>query len=78
MKISIRLPDAARTMLIQFFDALRFYFIDQHNISLSVDASRVGAKNRVLGFICRPDGYGGWLPPQDNLQYKDPHPYMNN
>ena len=44
-----------------FLNALR-------NIRLSLDASRVGCRNRLLVFIARPGGYGGWLPPQDKCK----------
>ena len=37
---------------------------DQPNLSMAVDAGRIGCKNRLIGLIARPGGYGAWLAPQ--------------
>ena len=64
MHLMLRLPEKAKMAVFQLYLALRFFLADQPNIGLSVDASRIGNRNRMLGFITRPDGYGAWLPPQ--------------
>ena len=55
---------AVSTRVCEMYFALREFFAAVCVVSLSFDASRLGNHNRVLGYIGRPDGYGGWLPPQ--------------
>ena len=43
---------------------LRQFFSGCQNLSFGIDASRIGLLNRLLGLICRPDGFAGWLRPQ--------------
>ena len=50
--------------LYQFYFCMRFFFMNEPNISLSVDASTIGQRSRLIGLIARPDGHGVWLPPQ--------------
>ena len=40
------------------------YNLQQRVLSFPVDASRIGCRNRLLGFMARPDGKGMWLHPQ--------------
>ena len=50
--------------LLKYMLALREHFQSEQVLHVSFDASRVGGKNRLLGFMTRPDGIGGWCPPQ--------------
>ena len=59
----LKLDDRARRILHYLF-CLRRAFSAATTVHLAFDASRVGGKNRLLGFITRPDGLGAWLPPQ--------------
>ena len=68
-----RLPGNMRLMVLQFFFCLKQFFGDQQYISLAMAASRIGCRNRLLGLIAKPGGYGAWLPPQ-----AFPHPLPRN
>ena len=50
--------------MLQYFTALRFFFWQHQYIPVSVDGSRIGGLSRLIGMISRPDGTGGWFPPQ--------------
>ena len=50
--------------LIMTYFCLRQYFSGCQILSFGIDASRIGLLNRMLGLICRPDGFAGWLHPQ--------------
>ena len=50
--------------LIMTYFCLRQCFSGCQNLSFGIDASRIGLLNRMLGLICRPDGFAGWLLPQ--------------
>eukprot|EP00971_Amphidinium_carterae_P344713 6485276-Amphidinium_carterae.1 len=49
---------------LRAFYSLREYFASEQIVSLAVDASRIGGLQRVVSYLCRPDGFGLWLPPQ--------------
>eukprot|EP00971_Amphidinium_carterae_P098928 1956410-Amphidinium_carterae.1 len=59
-------------MAVRAFYSLRQYFSEEQIVSLAVDASRIGGLQRMVSFVCRPDGYGCWLPPQASNQQKTP------
>ena len=59
----VKINDRARRILNYFF-CLRRSFSTERTVHVAFDASRVGGRNRLLGFISRPDGLGAWLPPQ--------------
>ena len=59
----VKINDRARRILNYFF-CLRRSFSTETTVHVAFDASRVGGRNRLLGFISRPDGLGAWLPPQ--------------
>eukprot|EP00971_Amphidinium_carterae_P135454 2683899-Amphidinium_carterae.3 len=50
--------------LLKYMLGLREHFRDQPRLHVSFDASRVAGRNRLLGFMTRPDNIGAWLPPQ--------------
>ena len=57
-------PPVVTMRLIMTYFCLRQYFSSCQNLSFGIDASRIGLLNRMLGLICRPDGFAGWMPPQ--------------
>ena len=57
-----RVPPVVTMRLIMTCFCLRKYFSGCQNLSFWIDAS--GLLNRMLGLICRPDGFAGWMPPQ--------------
>ena len=59
----VSIATGARQML-KYILGLREHFQAEQVLHLSFDASRVGGRNRLLGFMTRPDGIGGWCPPQ--------------
>jgi hypothetical protein len=54
-------------IITKYFFSMRAHFSDQRVLTFACDASNIGNKNRMLGFICRPDNIGAWLPPLDFL-----------
>ena len=65
MALRSRISSDTKMLVLQAFLSLRQHFRDAQNISVAFDGSRLGNLPRLLGFICRPDGHGQWLPPQD-------------
>lgn len=65
MALRSRISSDTKMLVLQAFLSLRQHFHDAQNISVAFDGSRLGNLPRLLGFICRPDGHGQWLPPQD-------------
>ena len=53
--------------LLMYFFAARSKFVEAKIVSVAFDASRIGNVSRMLGCICRPDGYFAWLPPQASV-----------
>ena len=51
--------------ILRHFFALRENFTGRSCLGLGFDSSRVGARSRMLGYVTKPTGHGGWLPPQD-------------
>ena len=50
--------------LILTYFCLRQHFSGCQNLSFRIDVSKTGLLNKMLGLICRPDGFAGWLLPQ--------------
>ena len=63
-RVQRSVPPVVTMRLIMTYFCLRQYFSGCQNLSFGIDASRIGLLNRMLGLICRPDGFAGWLPPQ--------------
>ena len=63
------IPADMRLRLLQYFMAGRSFFggdTRHQHLSIALDASRVGLRNTVVGFLAAPDNTGMWLPPQVN------------
>lgn len=67
-QVALDVEDSARLhrqsgatyLAVQYFMATRKHFSDHGAMHLAVDASRVGKRQRLLGFLTRPDGLGAW------------------
>ena len=64
LQVSLRYTSDRALKLLQYFLAVRRFFANERTVHISVDASRVGKRQRLLGFMSRPDGLGAWMPPQ--------------
>ena len=60
-RVQRSVPPVVTKRLIMTYFCLRQFF---SGLSIEIDASRIGLLNRMLGLICRPDGFAGWMPPQ--------------
>ena len=49
--------------LVMYFFRLREDFLKARVVHFACDASRLGFRNRLLGFLTRTDGIGAWMPP---------------
>ena len=63
-RVQHSVPPMVTMRLIMTYFCLRQYFSGCQNHSFGIDASRIGLLNRMLGLICRIDGFAGWLLPQ--------------
>lgn len=52
--------------LMQYYMCARRIFNGQIRLSFAFDASRVGTRSLMLGYMADPTNYGCWLPPQAN------------
>ena len=52
------------TRICQMYRTMRAYFAATIVLPFAFDASRLRGRIRRLGYIERPDGYGGWLLPR--------------
>ena len=65
LNANCHLPEDLKLRILQYFMAGRAHFgRDHRHLSIALDASRVGLKNTVVGFLASPDNTGMWLPPQ--------------
>ena len=63
-RVQRSVPPVVTMRLIMTCFCLRQYFSGCQNLSFGIDVSRIGLLNRMLGLICVPDGFDGWLHPQ--------------
>ena len=63
-----KLPSSIQLIVFQMYLALRAFFQGAVHLSVAFDASRVGCRQRLMGYIARPDNYGGCLPPMARLK----------
>ena len=64
MKIAYNTTKHVGMRLLQMFFCMRSVFSDCSVFGFAFDASRIGGRSRLLGFITLPTGVGAWLPPQ--------------
>ena len=60
----VSLSPVVSTRLCQMYCTLRAHFAATIVSSCVFDISRLGGRIRMLGYIGRPGGYGGWLLPR--------------
>ena len=58
----------AKAAVAEYFLAARAAFHGTSDISLAVDATRVGGRGCFLGIAVRPDNTCRWLPPQASTE----------
>ena len=63
-RVQRSVPQVVTMWLTMTYFCLRQYFSGCQNLSFGIDASRIGLLNRMLGLICRPAGFAGWMLPQ--------------
>jgi len=64
MRVVTRVPQAVHEKVLRYFFSLRRAFAEATRLSIAVDASRVGGRNRLFGFLANDRNVGGWAPPQ--------------
>ena len=63
-RVQRSVPPVVTMRLIKTYFCLRQCFSGCQNLPFGIDASRIGLLNKMLGLICRPDGFAGWMLPQ--------------